>query len=166
MSTEPTTIISDSKRIYWAQSTILQMLDFWSSAVRIKKWLGYLNLKQIYGSLTPQTNAYEIRKTICEYSEKKNVIFINWYGSKTCYDHSELIFGDEVHIVLKFFEENKLALYAIDLNKELCRIIFTSRRCEIGGNGISPYKISLTKKSNSKGSFGLIFFLRGFFGRC
>jgi hypothetical protein len=79
-------------------------------------------------------------------------MFINWNGGKVSQDHAQLVSRDEVHIVLKFFEENKLALYAIDLNKELCRLIFTHRKFEINLQLISPLKISLAKKSNSKGS--------------
>lgn len=146
-------IINDSKRIHWAQSTILQMLDFWANAQKLKKWLGYQNLKQLYGSLTPQSNAYEIRKTICEYSENKNVLFINWiHNNNYQQNKSEQIhLPHEIKLILNFFEDNKLALYAINLNTELCRLVFMHRKYEhYSQKSISPYQ-SL-KKSDEKES--------------
>jgi hypothetical protein len=114
-STEP-------NRHYRAQSNVLQMLDFWANAVKIKKWLGFNILRDIFDKQSPQSVAYDLRKSICDWAERKSIIFIHWSDG-----YAKQIEGPEVDLVLKYFEDNKSNFFTLDLNKDLYTLIINAR---------------------------------------
>lgn len=107
------------------------MLDFWANASKLKRWLGFFALRDIYSKCSPHSIAYDLRKSVCEYSDKHNILFINWIDHK-----SQKIEGEELEIVLKFLETNKHVLFTLDLNKELYKLIVKHRQIKNGGKKI------------------------------
>jgi hypothetical protein len=114
-STEP-------NRHYRAQSNVLQMLDFWANAVKIQKWLGFNILRDIFDKQSPQSVAYDLRKSICDRAERKSILFIHWSDG-----YAKQIEGPEVDLVLKYFEDNKSNFFTLDLNKDLYTLIINAR---------------------------------------
>jgi hypothetical protein len=113
---------TESNRHYRAQSNVLQMLDFWANAVKIKKWLGFNILRDIFDKQSPQSVAYDLRKSICDWAERKSIIFIHWSDG-----YAKQIEGPEVDLVLKYFEDNKSNFFTLDLNKDLYTLIINAR---------------------------------------
>lgn len=114
---------TESNRHYRAQSNVLQMLDFWANAVKIKKWLGFNILRDIFDKQSPQSVAYDLRKSICDWAERKSILFIHWSDG-----YAKQIEGPEVDLVLKYFEDNKSNFFTLDLNKDLYTLIINARR--------------------------------------
>lgn len=130
---------TESNRHYRAQSNVLQMLDFWANAVKIKKWLGFNILRDIFDKQSPQSVAYDLRKSICDWAERKSIIFIHWSDG-----NAKQIEGPEVDLVLKYFEDNKSNFFTLDLNNDLYTLIIQAR----GQNLISENQNLVSENQN------------------
>ena len=113
------------------------MLDFCSNATKLKKWIGYKEIELIFNKRTPQQIAYDLRKLICEWSEKNSILYIN-----NCNGQSIKIEGEDQEEVVKFCEENKKYFYQVELNDALWRVVEDFRKQKKG-------ETSLIDESNS-----------------